>query len=126
MNEVIRARLEELRGLPNRWFRGGGVAPGNDFLDWMRDSFAGSYPVDFLPCEIISIVEGGLRVNWFGPAGALAADVYFLPDKYACLYGVTMFAPDRVLAVGEVGLDEGWHRVLTSVSRVCFRGGLSP
>ena len=123
MNEAVRARLDELRNLSDGWFGGGGVAPDDDFLDWMRDSLAAEYPAGFLPCEILPIVEGGLRVNWFGPAGALAADVSFRPKKQARMYGVTVLDPDRLLVIGDVDLSGNWRRALSFVPLVCLREG---
>ena len=126
MNEAVRARLEELRALSDGWFNGDGVAPGGDLLKWMVGTFAATYPASLPPCEILPIVEGGLRVNWFGPAGALAADVYRHLGKQARMYGVTVFHPDRVLVIGTVDLSGGWRRAFSFVPFVCFRGGQFP
>ncbi len=123
MNASIRTRLEELRGLRDGWFHGGGAAPGDDFLDWMRDTFAAHYPRDLPPCEILPIVEGGLRVNWFDLDLALAADVYFRPAKSARIYGVSAYEPHRLMVHGVEGLERGWGRAFTVVRRLFFGEG---
>ncbi len=116
MNAALHARLEELRGLRDGWFHGGGLAPGGDFLDWMRDSFAAVYTPGLRACEIIPIDNGSLRLNWFGPGGALAADVYH-PVKRCVVYAL-----DRrgiLKPPGWIDLANGWRRLLVIVHDFC-------
>ncbi len=116
MREIVLTRLNALRVLRDGWFHGGGAAPGGDFIDWMRDSFAAEYPAGLRACEIVPIVEGGLRLNWFGPGGALAADVHH-PIKRCVVYGVDWRGD--LEPPGWIDLSNGWRRLFILVHDFC-------
>ena len=119
MNAALRARIDELHALRDGWFHGGGRAPGGDFLDWLRDSLAAAYSRDIAVCEILPINNGGLRLNWFGPGGAFAADVYF-PRKQCVVYGVNRNGFLEGPAV--IDVSTGWRRVFIHVHDFCGGG----
>ena len=121
MNATIAARLDELRSLRSGWFHARGIAPGNSFIDFVRDGIASDCMREIAPREIIPIVEGGLRLNWFGSGGAVAADIYW-PAKIMRVYGVSVLMPFRIAAIGEFTLPGEWNRALTSAHRFCMFG----
>jgi hypothetical protein len=121
MNDAIIARLDELRTLKDGWFYGGGRAPGDAFLDWLQGTLAVEYPDGMDVCEIVPIDNGGLRLNWRGQAGMVAADIY-CPLKIARVYGVSRLDPYRVAVMGEHMVASGWLRVFALADRFCHFG----
>ncbi len=63
----IMARAEELSLLKDGWMDGEGIAPVKEFLKWLTDYFASSYPEDLpLPC-IYPTLDGGVSLEWSNP-----------------------------------------------------------
>ena len=63
----IIARVEEISLLKDGWMDGEGISPTKEFLKWLTDYFASSYPEDLpLPC-IYPTLDGGVSLEWSNP-----------------------------------------------------------
>ena len=63
MNDVL-ARLDELRGMRDRWLDGSGLAPKSAGLDWLSDAFERHYPDDAPLPHTYPTFEGGISMEW--------------------------------------------------------------
>lgn len=60
----IRTQLASLRNMEEGWLEGGGIAPSREGLDWLVETFAGSYPEDSPRPHLYPTEDGGVQAEW--------------------------------------------------------------
>lgn len=60
----VPARLEELRNLIDGWLEGRGVAPRQEGLDWLAQTFEQNFPDDLPLPYVYPTAEGGVQMEW--------------------------------------------------------------
>ncbi len=61
---TVPARLDELRLLKDGWLEGKGLAPSQQGLDWLSQSFDHYFPDDLPLPYIYPTAEGTIQVEW--------------------------------------------------------------
>jgi hypothetical protein len=60
----IRARLYELRALPDGWLEGKGISPSPAGLDWLAAAFEQRFAAKLRQPYLYPTAEGGIQAEW--------------------------------------------------------------
>ncbi len=86
---VAELNLEHLRGLPEGWLDGEGLAPSEEGLDWLAAAWARHWPAHLRRPYAYPTVAGGVNLEWDTPAVSLSLEID-LQAKTAELQGVNI------------------------------------
>ena len=112
----VRARIDELRLLPNGWLEGHGLAPDSAGLDWFAEQFEHAFPAELPLPFVYPTQEGGLRLEWELAPADLSVEVD-LRTRKAEVHCLDLDTDNEATETLDLSTEEGWAALGDAVAR---------